>query len=303
MRQHSPWIPARLLPSRDLPNATVLAAGLAIALLGNVAILLALPRAHVLLALAAGVAAALFLIGRLSWSVALLAIGAPLLDPITVLLRDEAVLFYVTRLLVAGGAAWLLFVSPDPIEPLMRLARDRVFQAAVLLGAVLFVRAIDSPAPEYARWKMISYAGTNLLLFAGGFLALAPRTADAPAASDARLRSLLRASLAFAVLMGCVALLNWPLHFHKYGARLTALGINPVWMARTMGLGILIAVAFRAEARIGRAAVVVLSALLGLVLVLAGSRAPLAGTLLAVALFSLCLLYTSPSPRDSAVYL
>ncbi len=281
---------ARLLALPRAPSSGHSRAAIILLLIVDAAVILLLPHAAWILIGVAGVAIACATASRLPLAVALLGVGYPLLDPISIATHEEAIAFYAVRgAVVLGLLLLVLFRLRSPIAWFARLAGDPILLSAILLGGVLAVGLAWTPAPLYGRMKVTAYWITDMLLFAGGYAVAAPREAETGETVDGRYDAMLRAIVLFALLIGVAALLNLAIRYYEFASRLTVLGINPIWLARTMGLGILSLLALRSIGRIGRGAAVAAALPLAVVMILAGSRGPLLGIVAVLAVRVLAL--------------
>jgi len=272
---------SRILPATDRPPAVVLRAALVLLLVFDAFLLLRLPEVPWVLAGLAALVGAAWVVMSLPWAVALLGMGYPILDPINIVLRTDAVTFYGTRWLVIGGLLLLLLIRVrKPGSFLARCMSDPIAMWAAALGFVLVLGLFWTPSPVYGRMKVVGYLITNLLLFAGGLVLATARDGEPPQARDERYDSFLRAIVFFALLLALAGFVNLQLRYYKFTTRLTVLGINPIWVARTMGLAILSLLTLRRLRQIGSPAFLLLTAPLAAVMVLTGSRGPLLGLLI-----------------------
>lgn len=279
--------PARLLAlPRSWSHSSGLVRGAWFLLLAlDVGLLVSLAHAPLVLAGLAGAAAACVAALHLPVAVALLGVGYPLLDPISIATHEEAIAFYIVRgIAVLGLALLILFRLRSPARWLGRLAGDPIFLSALLLGAILAAGLFWTSSPLYGRMKVTAYAITDMLLFAGAYAVAAPRSGDAEFAADRRSDAMHRSIALFALLIAVSGLLNLWIRYYEFESRLTVLGINPIWLARTMGLGLLALIALRSAGRIRLGTAIATGIPLAVVMVLSGSRGPLLGIVLVLAL-------------------
>jgi hypothetical protein len=286
----------QLAPSRDHPTDRVLRYALAALLLCDAILILLLPHATWVVALVAVCMAGLAIASRLHWTIATIAVGYPLLDPVSVAIHTEAPAFFALRLCLVGGVGWFFFARVQgPGRSALRAVSDPVVLWAVALGAVVGLGLLESPSPGYGRMKLVSYLATSLpLLFAGFFLAMGHKREDREC-SDRRQDALYGAFVVLATLIAAAGLANLLFRFQPFETRLTVLGLNPIWLARIMGLGLLALLALWDIGRTRPAPflrplpMLLVALLLGVVMVFAGSRGPLLGLLLILALRGLVL--------------
>ena len=154
-------------------------------LLADLVIVAFLRNAPLLLALTAAAFVGAAIMGRIPWAVALLGVGMPVLDPISVALHEEAIVFYGVRIALIAAILWVLLARCErPLELLGRMVAEPIVLWALGLGAILWLGSTWTPSPYYAHQKLVSYLITNLLLLVGGYLVAARY--DAGAAADSR---------------------------------------------------------------------------------------------------------------------
>lgn len=266
--------------NRDLARAAWI-----LLLVVDAALIVFLPHAPWILAGIAGAAACIVAALHLPAAVALLGVGYPLLDPISIATHEEAIAFYIVRgIVVLALVLLLLFRLRSPAGWIARLARDPILLSALLLGAILVAGLSWTPSPLYGRMKVTAYAITDLLLFTGAFAIAARRHSEADSSHDRRQDAFFRAVVVFTLIIAAAGLLNLWIRYYEFAARLTVLGINPIWLARSMGLGMLSLIALRSVGGISLRAAIAAAIPLAVVMVLSGSRGPLLGIVLVLAL-------------------
>jgi hypothetical protein len=256
------------------------------ALIRDALLLVLLPRA-------AGVALAVAVMAALGWvvrrppvSLALAAAGMPLFNPVGVALGDERIVFAAAILFVllpgtvlAWGRLWDSRRGPSWRPAL----RDPVSWLVAALGVWLVCGLAWTSGPWYGVFKAKMYFGVNLLLYAGAavYLRRGREEGDPPSGGSGTVPAaavrFLQALLWLQVAIALTALWNW---FAQYYAsrdnRLRTLGLNAIWTARYVGLGMVVLLGLHAMGRLRLAVSVPVLALLGWVFLRTGSRGPLA---------------------------
>jgi len=206
---------------------------------------------------------------------AFLAFGAPLLDPLSILLRTEEVGILVVHAVVVLALAWMLLARwRRPAAQAAALLADPIVLLGAACGAVLWIGAFDTPTPLYARLKILGFITTNLLLLIAG-AALATRwEGEEPFRRDRRFDAFLSWTLVFTFLIALAGFWNYQTHFYRWSHRLMTLGIDPIWFARTMAVGLLAIAGLRGRRRLGLGAALLLAAPFVLAMALSGSRGP-----------------------------
>jgi O-antigen ligase len=271
----------RILPAVDRPSKGWLAGGLLLLLLLDLFLLTRLAEAPKILLLAGGIACLVLIIPRLPWAAALLAVGFPLLEPITIISGSDRPVFYLLRLtLIAAIAFFFLARVRNPTESILNLLRSPVTLFAILFGLVLLLGTLWTPSPIYARMKLIFYWATNALLLISGFLIARRHDAEGQTAADDRFDGLLIGIITFSLLLALSGLINLKVQYYRVLDRMVLLGLNPIWVGRIVGLGLLAALAAYRLGRIRTLTFLASAAPLAVVMILAGSRGPLAGLFL-----------------------
>lgn len=277
--------PSRLLPALDRPPRSLLFAGLIAVLLLDLILVLQLSEALRLLLILTGVVAFLVLASRLPWAVAFLAIGTPVLEPITLALGTDLVVFYALRLAVIASLFWIFFTRVErPVGLAIELLSDSAILLALGLGVLLALGSYETASPIYARMKLIMYGSTNLLLLVSGYVLA--RDGWGGEDGDRRLDRFLAALTVLALLIALAGLVNLKVAYYPVGSRLKVLGINPIWVARTMATGLLALIALRRVGRIGIRGTLLLASPMVIVLLLTGSRGPILGLFLALFVYA-----------------
>lgn len=292
-------IPARLHPSTDRPAYGAFTLGIVLLLLADLVIVAFLRNAPLLLALTAAAFVGAAIMGRIPWAVALLGVGMPVLDPISVALHEEAIVFYGVRIALIAAILWVLLARCErPLELLGRMVAEPIVLWALGLGAILWLGSTWTPSPYYAHQKLVSYLITNLLLLVGGYLVAARYDAGAAADSrapgastvsraDARFDAFLVAVIVFALLIALGGFINLQVRFYRFATRLNTLGINSIWLGRTMGLALFALLALRGTRRVRTWTVILVAAPLIAITVLAGARGPTLGIVAVLLLWTL----------------
>ncbi len=251
------WIPiliVDLVLLATLPHAAAITAGLLAA--AGLALLLSRPRA----------------------AIAFSAAGLPLLDRVSHALGSEKPVWHlgwVMIVLVLAGQFWGSLWG--------RLSQrgrsvfgDPVIWLGALLGVVLGAGLLYTQSPAYGFMKLQFYVLVNLLLLFGSAWILRPaRNADHGQTLEKAALSFLIPLTAWQVLIALAAGVNWFVKFDPFPVRLSALGITTIWLARHMGMGILLILALQALGRVRWIHAAILIGLMGWVSYATGSRGPL----------------------------
>ncbi|MBM3286672.1 MAG: hypothetical protein FJY88_04895 [Candidatus Eisenbacteria bacterium] len=288
---------SRLLPASDLPSRQVVSLGLILLLACDAALLTLLPEAAFVASIVLAAVAGLLLSVRLAWLLAVMAVGLPLLDPFVVALDLATPAFAFFRFfLLLAVARILLSGSAGTGRRAALLLTDGILWWALALGLVVWAGLLESPSPAYGRAKVLAYFATSLPLLVGGAIA-GTRWSDEPSSRDRPVVSFLSAVLVLSALVAIVSLLTHASRAAPSGQRLSALGLNPIWLARNMGLGILAGIGLLGAGKIRPAALVILIVPLGIVMVLSGSRGPLIGLALVLTCWTVFVLPGSRGAR------
>jgi O-antigen ligase len=291
-------VSTRILPTSDRPPREALTFGLILLLLADLVLVAFLRHAPALLALTAAILAGAAFAGKIPWAVALLGVGVPVLDPINVVLNGEEAVFYAVRIvLITAILVVFLARSERPLGLAGRLVSEPIALWAVGLGAVVWLGSAWTPSPYYAHQKVVSYLITNLLLLVGGYL-VAARHDPEDRRADARFDAFLIAVIVFALLIALAGFINLKIHYYRFATRLNTLGINAIWIARTMGLGLFALLAFRSMGRVRTRTVLLAAAPLIAVTILAGSRGPTLGIVFVLVLW---VVFFKRSPQSRRV--
>ncbi len=294
----------RLLPSVDRPPRGILIAGVVLLILIELFLLKSLGSAPKVSVLLLGGFGLLLLTLHPEWALALLAVGFPLLEPITIALDTDRPVFYILRLLVIAALALYLFARVRrPGRLFVRMATEPIFLLGLLFGLVLAVDSLWTASPIYARMKLIHYFMTNLLLLIGGFILAHGLTGEDRSARDRRIDRLLLAIAIFALLLAIAGWINLRIQYYPNQTRLAVLGINPIWVARITGLGIFSLLVLISLGRIRPVPALLIAAPIAGVLVLAGSRGPMIGTALVITIWGFARIGRSFSRRVQLSFL
>jgi hypothetical protein len=299
-----------LLPSRDRPARGPVRAAILLLGLIDAALLILLPHAAWVVAVIAVGVLGLAIAGRLHWGIALIAVGTPLLDPISVVIQTEAPVFFALRISLALAIGWFFFAGTRrPGQSAGRIVGEPVVLWALALGFVVAAGLWGSPSPAYGRMKVVAYASTCIPLLLGGYLLAAPRAGDDEESRGHRFDLLCRAVVILSLLVALAGLLNLAFQFEPYDTRLKVLGLNPIWLARIMGLGILALLglwdsrgAGPGRPVLGTLPAVLLALPLGAVMVFAGSRGPLLGLGVVLAIRGVVLTRASLARRTARFF-
>ncbi len=291
-------VSTRILPTADRPPREALTFGLILLLFADLVLVAFLRHAPALLALTAAILAGAAFAGRIPWAVALLGVGLPVLDPINVVLNGEETVFYAVRIvLITAILVVFLARSERPLGLAARLVSEPIALWALGLGAVVWLGSAWTPSPYYAHQKVVSYLITNLLLLVGGYLVAARHDPDDRRA-DARFDAFLIAVIVFALVIALAGFINLKIHYYRFATRLNTLGINAIWIARTMGLALFALLAFRGMGRLRTRTVLLAAAPLIAVTILAGSRGPTLGIVFVLLLW---VVFFKRSPQSRRV--
>lgn len=241
----------------------------------DLALLLLLPRAPwVLLGLAAA-ATALVLVQRGAAALAFVLAGLPLLQGIEDVTRDPRPAFFIgLGLLIAAVLLrlWHGIWEPRRLHAVLSLPRRTVWLFGTGLGLLMLLGLTRTPAPIYGGDKTQLYWMSNLALLTASILLLAREPGETGPPREARL--FLRVLLGIEIGLALGAVWNFFTQFYPFHDRLTAWGLNPIWVARHAGLGILVALVLAALRLLRRRWLWFLLPLFGWVFVEAGSRGP-----------------------------
>jgi|GEM_PF-4020040 len=286
------------VPTRDRPDRAAVRLGLLLLLALDLILIAFLSKEHLVLLGVAVVVAAVLAAWNLPRALALVAVGYPLLDPIYLATREDWPAFYATRaILVVALLLTLVARTERPGWIVKRCLRDPIVLWALVFGAVLAAGLLWTPSPWYGHLKVMAYLMTNLALLGGGMVMALPHDPEDAAVRDGRIDRFLIAAIVCAVLIALVGLANWQLKFYRYEYRLLVLGINAIWLARTMGLAILAMFALSAYRRARPQVLLLAAAPIVAVLALSGSRGPIIALVCVTALWALVFHRTTPARR------
>lgn len=253
-------------------------------LLLDLVLLLKLRSAPLLLGGCIGLAGLTWLLRRGERAVAFAAAGLPLIDPLLLEVGSETPAFVLGRLLlivplllVGLGAFWAL------AEPGTRerggLWREPIVAISVALALVLAGGLAYTPSPEYGRGKVLGYVLVNLNLLLATAIVIGRRGHDAADLA----RRFATAMLVCELLIAVAGVHNYFTSYYPWKFRLVSLGMNPIWVGRHAGQGLLILFLMRAQGWIPRWQAVAGTLLLGFVFWVSGSRGVLVALLAALA--------------------
>ncbi|MBD3337344.1 MAG: hypothetical protein GF355_17665 [Candidatus Eisenbacteria bacterium] len=223
----------------------------------------------------AGAVALFFAAQRREWTLALLLVGSPLLVPVMRGMDSTVLVQGGLRLLVAALLVWAVWNSRSsgPADCLRHVLRQPLFWCTSGMAAALVVGVQFSESPLYGTYKTQVFFG-DVFLSVGALFVLGWiwRNVDADSAGPQRF---LGAAWLFLALIAAVGAANIVLQFEYFATRLRVLDLNPIWLARTAGLGLLLA-PYAVRRLRWPVTVVGVAALLAVVTMLwSGSRGPL----------------------------
>jgi O-antigen ligase len=215
--------------------------------------------------------------------------GLPLLDPIygaiglhELPLPIPPMLMIVPLAVIAWSETWMESASPRP-GWFWKAVRDPVVLFTLFLSVVLYIGLRSTSAPGYGGAKAFHFLIAVVLLVVSARVFL-----DRGADLSKRVQigfSLLGWILVWETAIALFALWNYFSRYYVFDDRLRVAGLNTIWLARHMGLGLLALCALRAGGRISRGWALTLAALLAIVFYLSGSRGPLAALVPSLALW------------------
>jgi hypothetical protein len=251
--------------------------------LADLILIAALLRGIEALVAVAGLLALALALLRLEWLAALILLGAPLVRPLQQVAGGESLLLGL-RVLALG---WLALTLGRRRAFLGWLLREPVFVATSLLLVLLLAGVSWSGAQAYGAGKAHGFAwGPWLFLLLALGLGWRWGQRTPPAAG---VKHLLGAGWVLLVAIAAVALGRLIGGLPAGETRLRVLGLNPIWLGRWMGMGILL-VPF-AVIRLRWPVSLTLLVLAGFAVALAatGSRGPMVATALALPLVAALL--------------
>jgi O-antigen ligase len=243
-----------------------------------------------LLAGAAGVLGAMLLWSSPQRALAFVVSGLPLLDPVIWALGPDAIPVPIPPLLLLVPLAWIAW-SETWMESSAGIRRgwfwsalrDPVVLVTALFAAVLYAGLRWTSAPGYGGEKAFYFLiGVVLLIVATRVLL--DRGRDLSARAEIGL-SLLTWLVFWETALALFGVWNYFSRFYDFDDRLRVAGLNTIWLARHMGMGLLALFALRSFGRISKGWSLSLAALFSIVFYLAGSRGPLAALVPSLALW------------------
>ncbi len=232
-----------------------------------------------------GVAFLLFIVRRPAVALAVAAHGMAIFWPLRFTGTTGNDLF-LQQVIVALPVAWIVWGALWEVgfrtdsgrglarygNVVRRITEDPVVLWTLALWIWLAVRTLGSPGPSYGRSKTIIFLLENVPLTV---LAVAAFRGLGFDHQTQQRRHFYRAVLVVVTLISLVALWNLRSEFWGFETRLKALGLNPIWLARYAGVGILVAIAAAGERVVPRTLATALVILFAYVFYSAGSRGPL----------------------------
>ncbi|MCA9755423.1 MAG: hypothetical protein KDA27_06455 [Candidatus Eisenbacteria bacterium] len=256
-------------------------------LLLDVAIVAALPKAPLLAGAAVSVLLLVPLVQRPILAAGVAAYGAPLLWPIGLLGFQQVTGYFPTLLLVlpllaiVGDVTWEFPRFGPRAQRMVRGLQNPLFVCALVFGVWLLIRTIGTPSPLYGRLKTYVYFITSLPLLLVGLVHFGGGIRE----RDRTFARFVRVTLVVLFLFSVAGIWNSITEFWPYDGRLRVLGMNPIWVARYTGVGIILASTAWAGRGLRARVAVPLLATLTVPFYLAGSRGPLLSLLLALVLW------------------
>ena len=233
---------------------------------------------------------AIWLLKRGERALAFVAVGVPLLDPIMSELGLGEPLFVASRVLLLAALiivpiqGFLGLPRPDGRSS-FRVLLEPTIVFALLLGLVLRLGLVETPSAQYGADKTLGYFLFTLpLLFAAAILLARPASLEVERERHLRFFKLV---LWFEVLIALAGVHNHYMHYYPWRFRLVSLGMNPIWVGRHAGQGLLLVIAFVSVGWMRRGLGLVLAGLLALVLWWSGSRGVLLSFMVAMGVWFL----------------
>lgn len=231
------------------------------------------------------IAATLFLLllRRPAVALAVSVSGAPLLEPLYELTRSERPSFLLALALAAlpvAATVWNALWEPRRFARIPLGPAAGVWLCAAGLGLVLLLGRGWTSAPVYGGGKTQLYWTVNMVQITAALLLLGRASRGGEPAALVRF---LRAVLWLQAGIALAGVWNLFAHYFPFRDRLATLGLNPIWLARHAGLGLLVAIGLAGTRALRRRWLWALAPLFGAVFLLARSRGPaaaLAGALL-----------------------
>jgi len=217
-------------------------------------------------------AAAILVIGILSfyraWTLAAVMGGMPVFLTLFRPWEIENSVYLFSRLVLVG---LILTSAPGSVR---RLLFDPIFLGVVAVGLVLAAGLLWTPSPGYGASKTLFYLANNALLFLAAAFSL--RVDDGhPPEGHRRIRRFFASLLVFQLIVAVLGLVARSDTEGAPSTRLGAAGLNPIWLARHTGLGILAALALWRVGRMPVALFLPALFLLGWIFLAAFSRGPI----------------------------
>ncbi|MBU1699663.1 MAG: O-antigen ligase family protein [Candidatus Eisenbacteria bacterium] len=176
---------------------------------------------------------------RTEWALAFLLIGYPIISPLARATHMAGPIYHGLRLFAMGllGIA-ILFNDKGTLSEFWNgFRRQPIFWATAGILSMFFIGTFYSSAPDYGMFKVMAFGSKSflfmILLITQGWI----WGRDGEAAQG--LRRFLSAVWLFLCVIALTAALNLAFNFDDSGGRLRALALNPIWLARFAGLGLL----------------------------------------------------------------
>lgn len=212
------------------------------ALLLDLILLVLLPRAPWVLVGGVAAIVVLLLLRHGAAALAFAIAGLPLLQPIADWTGDSRPGFYIVNGLLLGAVLvrfWQGIWDPRRMESVLSLPRRAVWLFGAGLGVLMLLSLTWTPTPHYGGGKTQLYWTTNMVLVTAAIILLSRSRGRTSQAGSARL--LFGTLLGLEILLAAGAVWNWFTGYYPYRDRLVAWGLNPIWLARHAGLGLLVA--------------------------------------------------------------
>lgn len=237
-----------------------------------------------------GVLVMMFLWRSPQRAVAFVVAGFPLLEPVLWAIGPETLPLPIPPLLLFVPLAWIGW-SATWMEPLPHARagwfgsalRDSTVLMAVSFAVILYAGLRWTRAPGYGGDKAFYFLIAVVLLVVAARVLL-DRGRDLRGRAEIAF-SLLRWVVIWEIAIGLFALWNYFSRFYDFEGRLRVAGLNTIWLARHMGMGLIALGALQSGGRIPKVWALAIAGLFAIVFYLSGSRGPLAAIVPALALW------------------